>query len=294
MRGRWTFGLAAALFLAPGPSGAWLSEGHRLVAADAVRELPREVPSFFRSGALAVGHSAVDPDVWKLRATAELRDSESPEHYLDWEVLEGRELPDRRSEYETLLRELDVTSAGAGLLPYALLESWQRLKLTFAEHRRWPRNRHVRRKATVFAGLLSHYAADACQPLHTTIHHDGRALADGSSPRTGIHHVVDGLFETAPFDRGTALAGLSIEPFADVRAAIREQLEESFGLVDRIYELGLDPDAPTPLGVSDPATLFARDRYRVTARFLARLYLTAWVESADVELPDWVPRAGSR
>jgi hypothetical protein len=294
VRRRRVLGLAAVLTLLPVASWGWLAEGHRQVAADAVRALPREVPGFFRSGALAVGHSAVDPDVWKLRATAELRDSESPEHYLDWEVLHGRELPALRSEYAALLSELELSSSGAGLLPYSLLDWWQRLQVAFAEHRRWPRNRHVRRKVTLYAGVLAHYAADACQPLHTTIHHDGRALPDGTSPHTGIHHVVDGLFENAPFDRGSALFDLTVEPFPDVRTAVREQLDESFGLVDRLYELGLDAEGAGGAAASPEVTSFARERYRITARFLARLFLTAWVESAGLEIPDWVPHDGSR
>lgn len=273
------------------PAAAWLVEGHRRVAADAVRLLPREIPAFFRAGALAVGHSAVDPDVWKVRETARLRDREGPDHYLDSELLEGRALPSLRSEYQALLAGLDLPGSQVGYLPYTVVEATERLTLAFAEHRRWPRNRHVRAKALVYAGLLAHYAADLCQPLHTTIHHDGRALAAGGSPHTGLHERVDGLFERVRFDRATAVRGVAPRPFEDLWGGVLAQLDRSHGLVERVYELeaAIAEEAPSDPGV----VAFTRERYREAAGFVASLLRTAWQDSARLELPAWIDRRGS-
>lgn len=272
------------------PTAAWLVEGHRRVAADAVRLLPAEVPAFFRAGALAVGHSAVDPDTWKLREVAQLRDREAPDHYLDAELLGDRPLPPLRSEYLALLAELDLAPDRVGYLPYTIVEATQRLTVAFAEHRRWPRNRHVRAKALVYAGLLAHYAADLCQPLHTTIHHDGRALPDGSSPRSGLHVRIDGLFERVAFDRPTALRGAEVRPADDVWAAVSARLASSRGLVERVYALAAAAAEEQP---SDPEVVaFTRERYGEAAGFLASLFLTAWRDSARLELPDWLDRRG--
>ena len=278
----------------PPAADAWLTEGHRRVAADAVRALPAEVPSFFRAGALAVGHSAADPDTWKLRATPELRDGEGPEHYLDWELLEGRALPRLRSEYWALLAEIGLEPASAGYLPYSMVEGWQRLVVAFAEHRAWPDNRHVKAKTLVFAGWLAHYAADACQPLHTSIHHDGRALPDHSSPRTGIHHLVDGLFEQAPFDRAAARLGVVPTAFEDIRHAVLAGLTESHALVDRVYALEQGVRQGAEGHFPPEVVAFARERYRTTLEFLASLFLSAWRESAVLEIPDWFGREGTR
>jgi len=271
-----------------GPASAWHSEGHRRVAADAVRVLPSEMPAFFRAGALAVGHAAVDPDVWKSHDTPELRDRESPDHYLDSELLGGRELPRLRGELAARLHEMGLSGGQVGFLPHTITEATQRLTLAFAEHRRWPRNRHVRAKALIYAGLLAHYAADLCQPLHTTIHHDGRALADGTSPRSGFHERVDGLFERTRFDRGTATRGIVPGRFDDLWSAVSAQLERSHALVDRVYDL--EP-AIGEEGAGEPEVVaFTRDRYREAAGFVASLFWTAWQDSADLDLPVWLDR----
>jgi hypothetical protein len=270
------------------PAAAWHSEGHRRVAADAARGLSRDVPSFFRAGALAIGHSAVDPDSWKLREAPELRDRESPEHYLDTELLGGRELPPLRSQYLALLAEIDVPGSQVGYLPYTIVEATQRLTIAFAEHRRWPRNRHVRAKTLVYAGWLAHYAADLCQPLHTTIHHDGRALPDLTSPRSGIHDRVDGLFESVPIDRHAAVRGMEPVRFEALGPAVGDQLGASHALVSRVYELD---DSPAVDGTIPPeVAAFARDRYQTAVWLVASLYWTAWSDSADLDLPAWLDR----
>lgn len=272
------------------PVAAWHTEGHRLVAADAVRLLPPAMPAFFRAGALAVGHAAVDPDLWKARDTPQLRDRESPEHYLDSEFLDGRELPPLRSDYLLLLAERGLSGSRVGTLPYAVVEAAQRLTLALAEHRRWPRNRHVRSKALVYAGLLAHYAADLCQPLHTTVDHDGRALPDMTSPRSGIHDAVDSLFERVRFDRASAVRGAEVRRFDDLRGAVASELARSHALVDRVYGLepklsGEPPDAPQVVA-------FTRERYRAATALIASLFWTAWQDSAAIELPAWLDRRG--
>ena len=279
----------------------WFPEGHRRVTESAVSILPSSLPEFFRRGGEAIGHGAIDPDVMKLRSMIQLRDGESPEHYLDSELLQGRPLPPTRYEFVELVawlaREPGAEGgtakgpAAAGMLPYSLTEGVQRLTVAFAEHRRWPGDPNIQAKTRVYAGLLAHYAGDICQPLHTTVHYDGRTGPDGASPHTGIHQLVDGLFQQVEFDRGAAVEGVELEVFADVFAAVLDEFWRSHQLVDRIYELEPQLAAVRDGGpISEEVTAFARQRYRVTARFLASLYLTAWKHSATVELPVWLDR----
>jgi hypothetical protein len=273
------------------PVAAWYVEGHRKVAIDAVRSLPCSVPSFFREGAAAVGEGAVDPDVFKAPEAPALRDRESPEHFFNSEELSGRPLPELRSRYVRLMTSERRDPAAVGYLPYAVLEDAERLAVAFAEHRRWPANPEIRGKILLYAGLLAHYAADLCQPLHTTIHHDGRARADGSSPHTGIHQHVDALLESVPFDRVAAVAGLEISAVPDWRATVLEELAASHRLVEEVYakEASFVPGPPgSPWHAS--AVDFTSERYRAAVRFIATLYLTSWERSGAIELPPWLRR----
>jgi hypothetical protein len=276
---------------AAGPVQAWYVDGHRQVAVEAVRLLPPEVPAFFREAAVSVGEAAVDPDVLKAPATPALRDRESPEHFLDWELLEGRTLPELRSQYGRLLAALQRDPAAVGTLPYAVVEAAERLTLAFAEHRRWPDNALLRARAVLEAGGLAHYAADTCQPLHTTIHHDGRARPDGSSPHTGVHARMDALLERAPFDRAAALAGLVVVAASDPREQVLQAFAGAHERVEEVYAREQDLDTPAPGRAWPEATLaLAAERYRAAVGLVAALYLGAWERSASIELPAWLTR----
>jgi len=78
-------------------SNAWLVAGHRRLTIEAIQALPADVPAFFREGAAIASEAAADPDVWRNEGAPELRDRESPEHFLDLELLRGNPLPERRS-----------------------------------------------------------------------------------------------------------------------------------------------------------------------------------------------------
>ncbi len=269
------------------PAVAWLTVGHRRVAADAVRLLPPEVPAFFRDQPEAIGAVAMDPDYWKIRAAPELGEAEGPHHYLDWERLADHPLPPQRSDYFRLLERLHLEPSQVGELPYVIEEGTERLMLCFAEARKWPGDAGIEAKCLVYAGWLGHYAADLEQPLHTTIHHDGWALPGGKSPKTGIHRRIDALFVTVPFDAAKVLRGVHPHAEDDLWQAILDELRTSHALVDETYRI--DRRLTGPRGTSDPAVLaFTAARYRAAADFLANLYLTAWVRSAKVDVPSWM------
>lgn len=285
---------------APGAE-AWLTPGHRRVTISAVRLLPESVPAFFRDGAATIAEGAVDPDAWRNQGTPSLADRETPEHYLDTELLGGEALPPLRSDYLALLARLGRAPKQVGFLPYAIVEGAERLALCFAEHRRWPDNEAIRAKCLFVAGLLSHYAGDLQQPLHTTIHHDGRARPDGSSPLIGLHRPTDALFQLDPNADSALAAKEAIAAPAELWAAVRSELARSFALVDRVYELAPRiveqpegaPGAPVPpTPAVDAAALqaFTAERYRSAARFIAELMLWSWERSASIELPNWLTR----
>jgi len=285
----------AALLLAVAPlARAWHDEGHAYAAIAAVEALPDDVPAFFRDAADQVAQGAIDPDVFKHRATPQLDRAEAPEHYIDLELTAGRALPEDRYAYLAMLRELDVDPHAAGFLPYAITEWTQRLTLAFAEHRADPTDEHARMKAIVYAGLLSHYAADLAQPLHCTIHWDGRANPDGSSPHTGIHLKVDALPTHLPFN---VIFPEPVEPIELPRSpkdVMRVVINEAVGngvLVESLYKL--EPHLPDARAFQidhpDVKTLTIHCMRRA-ARITAALYLAAWQHSADLDLPWWLDR----
>jgi hypothetical protein len=246
-----------------------------------------ELPEFFRQGGEIISEVAVDPDLMRNRDLPTLRAAEGPEHYLDRELLpRGEVLPESRWDLIAQQEAEGRSAQFVGYVPYAVIESAERLAMTFAQYRQRPGSEAVKAKALVYAGLLAHYAGDLCQPLHTSIHHDGRARADLSSPHTGIHRKVDGLFRPEVIGKDESGSGKAVA-YADLLAAVREQFEASHALVDAVYELEPKLEA-VDAGVVDPQVrAFAAERYRTTKEFIAALFTTAWELSERVEVPDW-------
>ena len=280
--------LALALLVLPRNAAAWHQDGHKRITALAVAAVRDRMPDFFGDGEGQIVHNCADPDLFTHYWGSELRDQERPEHYIDLERLGGAELPRLRSEFDALCRDKGVAPSAVGAAPYAITEWTQRLRIAFAEHRKWPGNPHIRAKTCVYAGILAHYAADLCMPLHVTEHYDGRLKADGESPETGIHAKVDALAGKLRIERAELLSGLSAAPVDDIMQAVLAQVGDSRSLVERVYELeDRLPKPEEPLGDDPDVVAFTRGRLRRATSFLGSLYLTAWTQSAETKLPDW-------
>jgi len=274
---------------APTAAEAWHHEGHHLIAKKAVESPPERVPAFFREGAATVAHISIDPDMLRNIAAPQLSDANAPEHYLDTEALKGRKLPPKRSQYLALIGELKLKPKHAGFLPYSLTESTQALMIAFAEHRKWPDNPHVKSKCLLYAGHLAHYSSDLVQPLHTTIHYDGRVV-NGRSPRTGIHAKVDDLlFRFKPDE--IKINADNVRSFDKLFESVVRQIEKTHLLVDRVYKL--EPKLP---GVKEKVELnaevkaFALERAAAGVELTASLLLTAWVHLEKVVIPPYMDR----
>lgn len=292
---RWAYGailiLIAVLSLVTQRAWAWHDEGHYYAAVAAVQAMPEDVPAFFREGADTIGHSSIDPDAFKHRDVAQLNHCEAPEHYLDLELLKGQPLPPLRYDYLKMCNEMGIDPTKAGLLPYSIVEWTQRLTITFAEHRRDPDNPHIKAKCLVYAGILSHYAADLHMPLHTSIHWDGRAVEGEPYVGTGIHHKVDALPTKVPYNQIFAEPLPTALPSRDIFTFTTEELHKSHALVDRVYEL--EPQLPAQADMSPlegDVLAFTLDRERAAAGFTADLFLSAWRNSANIQMPGWLDR----
>jgi hypothetical protein len=292
-----------ALTTAAGAASAWHGPGHNRISRQAVASLPDDVPKFFRDGGDTIAHLSVDPDNWtRPVATTQLDAADRPEHYFDVEQVAdlAARLPANRYKYLEALYTRGMKAEDAGMLPYAVSEWTQRLSVALAEHRRWPDDPAIRTKCLVYAGILAHYSADLCQPLHTTIHYDGKTVP-GQPRKKGIHLKLDAAIAKLPNDeRSFPSPRLSASrdrakdvaaPYDDLMAAVAAELGRSHALVDRVYELEDDlPAYEAPLDPKSKSVEFLRERLAASSQFTARLFATAWQDSANITFPEWYQR----
>lgn len=272
------------------PTWAWWGGGHETLTQASVKALPEEIPEFFRAAFAenAIAHGAYDPDLARNRSTPNARAAESPQHYFDVELLQGRPFADNLGAHIRLCAELGTSYHSVGTLPYVLAEWTERLAIAFKEHRKWPDNPIIQNKCLVYAGFVAHYAQDMCQPLHLTVHFNGRAKPDGSSPGTGIHENVDALVGRLKLKADDLAKDQEILPVEELLPAIFQQIKAGHRLVDSVYDLEEDLknyQEPTPALVD-----FTNERAREAVRWTAALYLTAWRMSDDISLPGWLNR----
>ena len=269
------------------PAHSWWGNGHAILTTAATNALPQVIPSFFRAGELVPAHTVYDADLFKNWSTPHLRAAEHPEHYYDPELIGDVQLPATRYEFIQACVRAGVEPQKVGFLPYAVVEWTERLAIALAEHRKWPDDPTIKSKCLVYAGLLAHYAQDLIQPLHVTVHFDGKIQADGPRLHQGIHEKVDALIEKANFTIDELTAGVAVAAVDSLMPAIRSQVERSRGLIDRTYALH---DNMGDLSSAD-VRKFARERARAAVGFTSSLFLTAWTESASIELPGWHDRS---
>src|SRR5262249_42053538 len=146
----------------------WWVKGHETITEAAVSRLPDDIPAFFRAGGKQIAHCAGDPDRWKNRGISFLRYAEEPNHFLDLEDLEGQQPADGRFKGIAQIAALKKQPYRVGLLPYAIMEGYEKLACAFYDYRQDPNNPAVTMKCLVYAGNLAHYSTNAAMPLHTT------------------------------------------------------------------------------------------------------------------------------
>jgi hypothetical protein len=265
-----------------------------MAARAALGILPDEMPIFFREAHAQLEYLSPEPDRWRSGDLRAMDEAWKYDHYIDLENVPPGALdaPDR-FEFMTLLFEAGIErpQQNVGFLPYRILEVYQRLTTGFAHwrlsssgsSREWIQGRILND-----AGILGHYAVDAAQPHHTTIHFNGWAEdapnPGGFTTDRGFHSRFESGFVRAHVhyqDLPPAMRGRA-ETLGDVRGAIWEHIRTSNETVEHLYELekavGFEADAdPHP-----EALAFVIDRLATGAEMLAALWWTAWVESEDL------------
>ncbi len=281
------------------PAPAWWIKSHGLIAEAACSQLPDDVPAFFRAAGKQLNYLAGDPDRMKNPEATHLKAAEYPDHFIDLEDYEDKDLPADRYKAASMIARMRRSPERAGMLPYALMEHFERMTIAFHDYREI-RDREKRfdadgnetalraaaaekqaieMKCIVYAGVLSHFTGDAAMPLHTTRDYDGRKGPDGKLVQRGIHAKIDGFPELNGFTAEEISRGIEPKLIDDVWQHVLKTIKESYQHIERCYAMDKEGgfDKATP-----ESRTFIMDRCRVAAQFTADMWYTAWQRSAKL------------
>lgn len=289
--------LTAAALAAAAPSAQarlairWGEEGHIMIGRVAADRLPASMPAFFRQAAPQLAYLNPEPDRWRQsRDDTTMAGAMGPyyayEHYVDLELTSPGALAARdRNAFADSLRAAGQDPAVVGALPFRVLELTDRLRRGFSLWRHAPDSATrawVEQRIINDAGILGHYVADAANPHHTSIHHNGWV---GDNPKGyTTDRTMHGRFESEYVRTHVTMADFAplvppaphmIVPLQD---SLRAYLDRSHGQLDRLYTLEKqEPWGAATVGADHKR--FAVERMADGAGMLRDIWFTAWVTS---------------
>ncbi|MBY0113426.1 MAG: hypothetical protein K2Y21_11430 [Phycisphaerales bacterium] len=297
---------------------AWDAAGHRAITTVAMERLRAKVtdPALAWTGEgtwpRVIADQATMPDRWRNVRMPALAHVNNPDHYIDLEDLTDlglslQSIEPLRHEFaaQLALARKDHPGAGRpsnpktdqsktdsypGFLPQAISEQYARLVSNLKTLRtlakvndsaRGPQVEVARLNVAWSLGVLSHFVADAAQPLHTTRHHHGWV---GNNPnayttRKEIHADIDAtvlqkhnLYEDAiRAHLKPARPDLADLNESNPWSGVLAHIERSHAQVEAIYKLDQSGDLWKDAG-KDLIT----ERLVDGAEMLAALYSAAW------------------
>lgn len=303
---------------------AWDYEGHRLINQLALSALPTNFPHFVKSPSAAerVAFLAGEGDRWRNVQDLPLRHSTGPEHYIDVEELPvygmnpeiltvfrydfvaqlalfRKANPDKFPQPEAARNE-DHTRELVGLLPWAIAENYSKLKSGFSYLKTYQEDggtpeeiANAQENIIYVMGTMGHYAADASQPLHTTIHHHGwvGANPNGYSTNSRIHSWIDGGYlqkvgGVQPKNIQTQLRparpiqinGRDAKPEEMFQAAMLFIIDQN-KLVEPLYKLDKEGKLSGTGGAGLEGRVFLENQMAKSAQLLADLWYSAWQQA---------------
>ncbi len=208
--------IALAIWFAP--AMAWDSAVHEMVTRIAVGALPPgPLKSAFSAHVSELEHFSVEPDL--LREEGDR--NEGRRHYIDLEYYGNDPFAALDpNEAATAARFGARTLRKSGTLPWTIEREADTLAGAWREG--------DCRSVLKAAGYLSHYVADASQPLHTTIHYDGYPEDRGMHlrlERAADAYVAELELEVRP--------RIQLEKLDNVWTPVMAELRESHSLVSR-------------------------------------------------------------
>lgn len=283
------FLLLLVLSLAADPARdgfGWGDEGHRYINLVAVGKLPASMPAFFKNAAKRISFLGPEPDRWRdaRELYSALRVANNSDHYLDIDNPEDfRALPNDRYTYTEWMRARGLNADEIGFLPYAALEAFQKVSVSF---RYWRQTKDPEEKAQIeqnilyYAGVLGHYIADGAQPLHATIHYNGWSTSWNPEEftREPLHTRFEAEFVKANI-KAEDISPLvkTAQRLKDPFSAIMNELFDSHKQVETIYRM----EKASPWNANNPnaeSRQFVVQRLAAAAQLLANLWYTAYLD----------------
>ncbi|HEY3175350.1 MAG TPA: hypothetical protein VGK94_06255 [Candidatus Polarisedimenticolia bacterium] len=270
-------------------ASAWGFAAHRIVTENAAAATPAGMTAFYKAGTQRLSDASIEPD-----SILKDRDGEREKrrHYIDLDELSSppfRDLPFDEEKARAAYGDARVDAAGT--LPWRILTVLGQLRDAF---RKGDVEKIISR-----SGWLSHYVADAYQPLHTTKNHDGQETCN-----EGVHLA----FETDMIDLKKSLyraetavpASFVPEVIKEPRKFIFTEILGSYELVDDV--LSADTQAVAAVKKQRKSyyeelerqvgPLARRQMSRATATVI-NLWYTAWFTAGRPELPQALPARGA-
>jgi len=317
--------LVAILVVAvtPHPAHAWDERGHAIVTRLAVAELSPGMPAWLSAPEVErrLVYLSNEPDRWRGTDLAWLDHVNKPDHYLDIEMLAPygltlKTLPKLRYEYVGLLAaeralhpdrfparnaadDPDSSRLTPGMLPYRIIELYAELAQGWATLRTLEANpaaagpdmiAAARERIVQSMGLLSHYVADAAQPLHTTHHFNGWVGDNPNAYTTDhkFHAYIDGgvlrhhgLTSASLFPQRKPALALASDAVWD---AVLEHIDRSHRSVEPLYRLEKSDELN-----ADAGRAFIAERLTDAGALLAGLWNTAAAgPRTDAYLEKWL------
>jgi hypothetical protein len=297
--------LVVIVFAAVRPLFGWGLTGHVVISRAAINALPPEVPGFVRRQIDWISARSITPDSYRAASEPFIKMEEDPSH--EWHVEQVaflKAIPRSKTEFIQALydeyRRLEKSDpakaalanpTATGILPYTTMEVYERLKVTFRTWRDQRQNKEAtsftEQDAAFYVGWLSHYVADASQPLHSSIHHDGWR---GDNPRNytrdgALHWGFENDFVNLIGLKESDIQGRIAPPttIADPFSAILAHLARSNTRVEQVYSLERQH------ALTDRSNAAARELVYVCtgdgATLLRDLIDTAWITSAAPAAP---------
>jgi len=196
---------------------AWGQWGHKHISRAAVFSLPAPMQVFFYNHIDFITEGAVVPD---LRRALIGDKNESPRHFIDVEDFKIPLDSFPKTSDEAFKKFGAASLNKTGYVPWYIQTLTEKLTNAFKK-----RNKS---EILFLAADLSHYIADASQPLHTSSNYDGQLTG-----QKGVHALwesrIPQMFGSA-YDFKTAPA----KYIKDIPAKTLEIIEQSHALVDTI------------------------------------------------------------
>lgn len=305
--------LVALCFSCAAASG-WGAHGHRTITLLALDNLPTDCPSWLISerARRQIAYQSNEPDRWRGVRMAALDHANSPEHYIDLELLkqfglEFDSLPKLRRNYLRAMAiakhehpdRVDAYDASEdpagkyewpGFLPYAISEHYAKLVSSMRTARilerigdpaRDKQLRMARANVMYHMGMLSHFVGDAAQPLHTSIHHHGwkGENPEGYTTEYGFHsHIDSEILDVHSLDyeavRSSVSFDIEVDP-EDPWDAVCAEIKRAFEQLEPLYRLERDGELE-----EDEGRRFIIERLGDGASTLGAFYAAAWRAAA--------------